>query len=824
MRPPEAVKFFFFPYSICVSSGSTSLKKEGVGVHNSAMANTPKSKTAASTHNKTLFIVESPNKVKTIEKYLGDNFIVRASIGHIADIPVRKGSVDVLNDFAPHYELTAKGAEVIAGLKRDMKQCSEVVLATDADREGEIIAAHLAEFLAPTVPVKRIVFHAVTKAAIEEALANPRDIDENLVEAARTRRILDRLFGFEVTGVSRQKVRSNTTAGRVQSPALRLVVEREMDRMKFISASYADVIATSTTAPAFTATMKSLADVAIATGKDFNAAGQLINEVTVLDMPTANAIANELSSGVSSLAVVDITEKAATRNPQPPFIMSSLYQDAINRLGMSMKEAQAVSNMLFEKGLITYPRTDNPVHEPSSRRDIRNTITALYGEHMVAPYHRYTSSKKKNAQGAHEAIRPTFLDNQSPKGLTDRQLAMYRMIWQRTIASQMIEATGSTMTVTMRTRGGEHDALFTAAGTTYTQPGFRTVYAPAKEDDNAGAPFPELAVGDVVPVASAEARTHNTTPPARFTEASLVKELENLGIGRPSTYASIIAKLRARYVWSKGGDKALIPTVTAFAVHRLLMHSFAELLDYEFTNSLEETLDQIAEDKSLRTPILNAFYFGGGNQPGLEVLITNAVANVQGKDMYALSLGTHPETGDQIIIRAGKMFGKTSSPYIECGTVKVSLPDQTEFDDLSPEAVAALLAGSTPRLVGHIGDVPLYIKVTKTSAYFQLGEKGNLPEGHKKPQTAGLLKSMNPDTVTVDDAVRMFALPRVVGVAANGETITATLGKFGGYISCGAETRSLKDDEQIFSITVAEAQALLDTPKKERRGKWKKKG
>ncbi len=781
----------------------------------------PTAKTSkASAAGKTLFIVESPNKVKTIEKYLGDNFIVRASVGHIADIPARKGSVDVANDFAPLYELTAKGAEIVAGLKKDMKECSEVVLATDDDREGEIIAAHLAEFLASTVPVKRVAFHAVTKSAIEEALANPREIDWNLVEAARTRRILDRLFGFEVTDVSRRKVRGNTTAGRVQSPALRLVVEREMERMKFISAAYADVTATSSTTPSFISTLKSLADVAIATGKDFNASGELVGKAHVLDMVTAEEIAASLRDGQASLVVVDIAEKAATRNPQPPFTMSSLYQDAINRLGMSIKEAQAVSQALFEKGLITYPRSDNPVNDPASRAAIRNTIEALFGKDMVAPFHRYTSSKKK-AQGAHEAIRPTFLDNQKPAGLTERQQAMYRMIWQRTIASQMVEARGTTVTVSMRTRGGDHDALFTAAGTTYSQPGFRAVYAPVKEDDADELPFPALVIGEVVPVETAEARSHNTTPPARFTEASLVRELENLGIGRPSTYASIIAKLRALYVWSKNGDKAFIPTVTAFAVHRLLTENFTELMDYEFTNELEDTLDRIAEDKSLRTPILHAFYFGEGANPGLQALVADAIANVKGEDMFALSLGAHPETGDEIVVRAGKMFGKSFSPYIECGNVKTSLPDQTEFDNLSPQAVVALLAASTPRLLGHMGDVPLYIKVTGAGAYFQLGDKAHLPEGSKKPITAGLLKSMDPSTVTVADAVRMLALPRKVGVAANGEKITATLGKFGAYISCAGETRSLKDDELIFTITVEEAQALLDTPKKGRRGKWK---
>lgn len=775
---------------------------------------TKKSKTKLETTGKTLFIVESPTKVRTIEKYLGSNYVVAASVGHIADIPTRKGMVNVAEDFAATYELTEKGRGVIADLKKLMKGCTEVVLATDDDREGELIAAHLLEYLAPTVPVSRVAFHAVTKESIEEALRNPRPIDENLVEAARARRILDRLFGFEVTDVARRKVRRDTSAGRVQSPALRMVVEREYDRMRFVSAGYADVIAHSSTTPSFIVTLKKTDARPIATGKDFNALGELVTSSVVLSHSDAQVIAAELENGTSSLVVTDIVQRPLTRQPRPPFTMSSLYQDALNRLGMSMKEAQSTSSILFDKGLITYPRTDNPVHDPVSRRAIRAAIADNFGAEMVAPYDRYTTTKKK-AQGAHEAIRPTYLNVQKPKGLTERQQAMYQMIWQRTLASQMIEAKGTTRTVTMVSNGGTFSTEFTVSGSTYFQHGFRSVYDPSSGDD-ATAPLPELGVGEIITVSSAEARAHQTTAPARFTEASLVKELEEVGIGRPSTYASIIGKLRERYVWSKPGDRAIIPTVTAFAVHRLLTTSFAVLIEDSFTSNMEERLDDVAEDKSLRRSLLEDFYFGSPKVVGLHSLVAEATQSVRGEDMYAMMLGVHPQTGDDIILRAGRYFGKSASPYIECGETTVSISDHTEFADLSSDAVLRLLSRSAPRLLGNIDGVPVFVRYAETGSYLQWGEKGILPTGAKKPRSMSILKSMDVDSISLDDAARIFSLPRIVGFSSEGEEITATLGKFGGYISCGAETRSLKDESKIFSITEDEAIELLSQPKKKR--------
>ena len=771
-----------------------------------------------------LFIVESPIKVKTIEKFLGGDYIIRASVGHIADIPERKGSVDVSNTFAATYELTPKGAEIVSQLKKDMKQCSEIIVATDADREGELIAAHLVEFLKPQIPVKRIDFHAVTKDAIEAAMLTPREIDYNLVEAARTRRILDRLFGFEVSDVTRKKVRRNTTAGRVQSPALRLVVERELERLAHASAMYMDVVVSSETAPSFKATLTEVAGKKIATGADFDASGALINDVAVVDAATAGHIAAVLNQPAASLVVQDITEKAATRQPQPPFVLSSLYQEAGNRLGMSVAEARTISQQLFDSGLITYPRTDNPVHDVASRHAIRTAIAAEFGEDMVAPFHRYATHKGEHTQGAHEAIRPTKMAVQSPNGLSPRQAAMYRMIWQRTMASQMVEAKGSTVTV--RLGGGESGSewIFSASGTTYTQQGFRAVYAPSNEDDEAGSPFPVLEVGDAVPVRDAEAKEHRTLAPARFTEASLVKELERLDIGRPSTYASIIAKLRDRYVWSKKGERALIPTITAFAVHRLLMGSFASLLDYEFTRGMEDQLDLVSQDASLKAATLSDFFFGDGEEnPGLQTLVSDAIDNVEGRNMYALTLGTHPDTGDVITVRAGKMFGKSSSPYVECGSITKALPDETAFDDFTTEKLLALLSAGGPQLLGEYLGVPVFLRVGANGAYFQHGEKGALPEGATKPITAGLLKSMNPDTPSLQDAIQMLELPRVVGVdATTGEIIHGLYGKFGAYLQRGTDTRSLKDEERLFTISAEEAIEILNTQKKPRRAPGKK--
>ena len=739
----------------------------------------PSKTTSASTTSSrrpSLFIVESPTKAKTIQKYFGDTFIVCATVGHIADISAADNAVELANDFAVTYELTPAGKKAVSELRKEMKKCDEIILATDADREGELIAALVVEFLRPAIPVKRIDVLSITKSAIEEAIRNSRDIDQNLVEAARTRRVLDRLFGYQVTDIARKKVRGNTTAGRVQSPALRLVVEREYERIAFTSASYWDVAIGLDTSPEFKATLTRVANAStnnmmltVATGKHFDDRGLFTanaTEVVVVDQLTAERIASTLSRPSSVVEVRDVASKPAKRNPQPPFTMSSLLQAAGNRLGMSAAEVRSAAQELFGKSHITYARTDNPVHSPSSRKEIRAEIAKIFGADKVAPFERYASSKGKNTQGAHEAIRPTRLDKRKLPNVTPRQQALYDLIWQRTMASQMIEAAGITLTVTLFADLSTDQCEFTATGTTYNEPGFLAVYAATGEEgDDDLAIFPSLSIGDELPVSSAEAKEHRTLPPARFTEASLVRELERLGIGRPSTYTSIIEKLHDRYVWSKQGDRALIPTVTAFAVHRLLTTWFSDLIDYEFTNQLENNLDHIAEGASLRSSVLNEFFFGTSDVVGLQTLVSDAADNTMWNEMFALELGTHPETGEKMVVRPGRWWQKTKtySPYIECGQLQKSIPDQMAFDTLSPTDVAMLL--TLPRVLGQ-----------------------------------------HPDS---------------------GVDVVAQLGPYGPYVKCGAEIRSLVRDGALFAITLDEAVTLLAAPKKARsEKKWtaKKKG
>ena len=721
-----------------------------------------------------LLIVESPTKAKTIQKYFGDRFIVCATVGHIADISNADNAVDLANNFATSYELSPAGKKVISEFKKEMKKCDEIILATDADREGELIAALVVEFLSPTIPVKRIDVLSITKSAIEEALQNPREIDHNLVEAARTRRILDRLFGYQVTDVSRKRVRGNTTAGRVQSPALRLVVEREYERIAFVSASYWDVMIGIDSSPSFRATLTKVANDdtdrelrVVATGKHFDDRGQFTastDEVVVVSEEVSSRIATALVQEGSRVTVTDVASKPAKRNPQPPFVMSSLLQAAGNRLGMSSAEVRSASQTLFDRSHISYPRTDNPVHTSSSRKEIRAQIAQIFGADKVAPFERYATSKGKNTQGAHEAIRPTRLHVRQLPGVTPRQQALYDLIWQRTMASQMIEATGTTITVTLSAELETDACEFTATGTTYHEPGFLAVYAmTSEEDDEALAIFPSLSLGDACAVATAEAKDHHTLPPARFTEASLVRELEQLGIGRPSTYTSIIEKLRDRYVWSKQGDRALIPTVTAFAVHRLLTTWFAELIDYEFTNQLESNLDRIAEDASLRSDVLNEFFFGTSDVVGLQTLVSDAVDNSEWSEMFALELGEHPDTGEMMVVRPGRWRQKTKtfSPYIQCGDVQKSIPDQMAFDVLTARDAAALL--TLPRVLGQ-----------------------------------------HPDT---------------------GVDVIAQLGPYGPYVKCGDEIRSVYKEDALFTVTLEEAVDLLAQPKKPRSSgqrRWKR--
>ena len=708
---------------------------------------TTKNPTKKTTSAKTLLVVESPNKVKTIEKIVGPDYVVRATVGHIADIPERSGSVDPAHGFAAVYELTERGVEVVAQLRADLHLCGELVLATDNDREGELIAAHVVEFLSPRVPVRRVTFNAVTKDAVLEALRGGRDIDTALVEAAKTRRVLDRLFGFEVSDVTRRKVRRNATAGRVQSPALRLVVEREFERMAFRSAAYCSVEGDA----GFAFRLVSVSGVKVARGADFDAEGHVAPGVLVLDMASAEVIASGLLGG--ELTVSSVERKPVRRSPLAPFTMSTLYQEAMNRLGMSTSEARVVSQRLFDQGHITYPRTDSAVHEPSSRREIRDEIARLFGASLVSPIERFTKAKK-GAQGAHEAIRPTDVTKRAIPGLSGREAAMYEMVWQRTLASQMADAVGESVSLVLV--AGDHE--FSASGTSYMEDGYRRVWPV----DSAGVVPPALAVGAVVPVVSVEAKSHETKPPARFNDGSLVREMEELGIGRPSTYASIIAKLRDRYVWSKSGDRALIPTLTAFAVYRVLMAGFAPLVETSFTAEMEEQLDAVADGGAVRDEILSAFYFGVPGTEGLEGLVDRAKSGIEAREMVSFDLGVDPASGERVLVRPGKMFGRTYSPYIECGERTRTVPDATDPMEVSLEWALARL-----------------------------------------------------------DAPRVSR--RLLGVdPASGDDVFVIDGRYGPYVACGRETRSVGEAATFESITLEVALALLAVPKPPRRGRRRK--
>lgn len=641
----------------------------------------------------TLFIVESPIKARTITGFLGDDFVVRSTTGHIADISNKADAVDVDNDFAVSYELHDQGRAAIEILSEEVRRCGRVVLATDADREGELIAQLVVEFLNPTVPVERITFHAVTEQAIREALRNPRSIDANLVAAARTRRILDRLFGYQVTDVMRRKVRYDTTAGRVQSPALRLIVEREYERLAFRSAVYFDVAVSIGDLP--TAVLKAIDGKALATGSSFDSRGQSKGDVVLLEESAALSLAHRLESGGIALEVVHVDRSTRTIKPPTPFILSTLVQDASNRLGIGTKEIERLSGELFHRGHITYVRTDNPVHYPTSRSDIRRTIASRFGEEFVEKFERFTTTAGKSVQGAHEAIRPTDLDVERPADLTGRLLDLYRLIWRRTMATQMTDARRTSTTVTLQGTIDGKLCEFKVSGSVSAELGFHRVYS-SDSDDVA---MPEVSVGDLIEVTAAEAVSHRTKPPTRFSEASLIKSLEELGIGRPSTYSTIIRKLREGYVWSRRGDRTLIPTLTAFAAYRVLDGYFTDLVSNDFTNQLEERLDEVALGAISGVSVLRDFYVGGvPGARGLVSLVETVKDELDPREVHALSLGCDPESGDEILVRVGKADKTGPRPYLKFRGRNVPLSDRMNLDDLRLEVILNVLP--VPRVLG----------------------------------------------------------------------------------------------------------------------------
>jgi DNA topoisomerase I len=774
---------------------------------------------------KKLVIVESPAKAKTIAGYLGPEFEVESSIGHIRDLPNRAsdipkeerkryGALGVAIDegFEPYYIVDPDKKKVVAQLKRKLKDADELLLATDEDREGEAIAWHLLQELKPKVPVRRMVFHEITKGAIEEALANPRPVDEALVDSQETRRILDRLYGYEVSPVLWKKVMPRLSAGRVQSVATRLVVERERERMAFVSASYWDIEGLFDPGR-FAARLVALDGKRIAQGRDFGQDGLLTrSDARQLAEEEARALATGLDG--ADFAVRSVEEKPYTRRPAPPFMTSTLQQEASRKLRFTAQTAMRVAQRLYERGYITYMRTDSTTLSETALTAARTQARELYGAEYVPDAPRRYDRKVKNAQEAHEAIRPAgerFRTPDQVRGELDRdEQALYELVWMRTVASQMADARGQTVSLRLRaTATTGEDAEFGVSGTVITFRGFLAAYeegrdeAPEEDEERR---LPHLKVGDAVQSLSLEPQGHETSPPARYTEATLVKALEDRGIGRPSTYASILGTILDRgYVVKRG--MALVPTFLAFAVTKLLEQHYEQLVDYGFTARMEDDLDRIAAGEEQRVDWLTRFYRGDDGDPGLHTMVTEHLDEIDARAVNSIEL---PRS--DIVVRVGR-YG----PYLERGESRASLPDEIAPDELTPEKAEELLARpSDERTLGTDPETGRAVLVRNGRYGPYVTEE--LPEDvDEKPKTASLFASMSPETVTLEQALQLLSLPRVVG-EADGEPIEARNGRYGPYIQQGKETRSLESEEQIFLITLDEAQALLAAPK-QRRGR-----
>jgi DNA topoisomerase I len=779
---------------------------------------------------KRLVIVESPAKAKTIAGYLGPDFVVESSIGHIRDLPERAAevpetikdkpwgrmAVDVENGFTPYYVVDADKKKVVAALRKKLKDADELLLATDEDREGEAIAWHLLEVLKPKVPVRRMVFHEITKGAIERALEETREIDERLVDAQETRRILDRLYGYEVSPVLWKKITSGLSAGRVQSVATRLVVERERERMAFVPAGYWDVLGTFEPG-SFEARLVALDGVRVAQGRDFGSDGRPREGVLVVDEERATELTRRLDG--RPFAVRSVDEKPYTRRPAAPFRTSTLQQEAGRKLRLSSQTTMRLAQRLYENGYITYMRTDSVSLSETALAAARAQAAEVYGAETVPAQPRRYARQVANAQEAHEGIRPAGESFRTPKQvekeLSRDELALYDLIWKRTIASQMKDASGQTVSIRLGAETAEgDDAEFSASGTVITFPGFLLAYESGRDDPSEDAEerrLPHLEVGQSVEATALEAQGHETSPPARYTEASLVKALEDRGIGRPSTYASIMSTILDRgYVFKRG--TALVPTFLAFSVVQLLEEHMNELVDYDFTARLESDLDRIAAGEEERTRWLGRFYFGGGAGDaahGLHELVTS-LDEKQRSELTAIEV---PVPGSDAHVLIGR-----NGPYLKRGDRTASLPDDLPPEELTAERAEELL--SRPAEGRPLGRDP----ETGRELVVREGRYGPfvtevLEEGAKeKPRTASLFASMSPDTVTLEDALRLLSLPRVVGTTEAGDEIRAQNGRYGPYIQAGSDTRSLESEEQLFTIDEEGARALLAQPKTRGRG------
>ncbi|MGP3940963.1 type I DNA topoisomerase [Streptomyces sp. 6N106] len=803
-----------------------------------------------------LVIVESPAKAKTIKGYLGPGYVVEASVGHIRDLPngaaevpdkytgeVRRLGVDVEHDFQPVYVVNSDKKSQVKKLKELLADSDELFLATDEDREGEAIAWHLQEVLKPKVPVRRMVFHEITKDAIRAAVANPRELNQRLVDAQETRRILDRLYGYEVSPVLWKKVMRGLSAGRVQSVATRLVVERERERIAFRSAEYWDLTGTFATGRAgdvsdpgtFGARLTAVDGLRVAQGRDFTSRGQLKDGVNVLQLDEAGARSLATALADTAFTVRSVESKPYRRSPYAPFRTTTLQQEASRKLGFGAKATMQVAQKLYENGYITYMRTDSTVLSDTAVTAARAQVTQLYGADYLPDKPRTYAGKVKNAQEAHEAIRPSGDRFRTPAetGLTGDQFRLYELIWKRTVASQMKDAIGNSVTVKIAGQASDgRDAEFSASGKTITFHGFMKAYVEGADDPNAELDdrerrLPQVTEGDRLSAEEITADGHATKPPARYTEASLVKELEEREIGRPSTYATILGTILDRgYVFKKG--TALVPSFLSFAVVNLLEKHFGRLVDYDFTAKMEDDLDRIARGEAEAVPWLKRFYFGEGAQAGaaeagngdgdhlggLKELVTDLGA------IDAREISSFP-VGDGIVLRVGRYGPYVERPTeIEGGTGRrADVPDDMPPDELTVEYAEELLAKPSGEF--ELGPDPdtgrlIVAKDGRYGPYVTEVLPEDTPKSGKnavKPRTASLLKSMSLDTVTLADALKLMSLPRVVGADPEGVEITAQNGRYGPYLKKGTDSRSLESEEQLFTITLEQALAIYAQPK-----------
>ncbi|MDN4476369.1 type I DNA topoisomerase [Demequina sp. SYSU T00192] len=793
-----------------------------------------------------LVIVESPTKSRTIGGYLGADYDVVSSVGHIRDLAERsdlpaelkksdigKFAIDIDGGFQPYYVVSSDKKKIVADIKKRLKEADELYLATDEDREGEAIAWHLLDVLKPKVPVKRLAFHEITREGISRALGNPREVDMELVEAQEARRLLDRLYGYEVSPVLWRKIQSGLSAGRVQSVTLRLVVDRERERMAFQSAEYWDLKGTFTATEgkdagrSFDARLTTVDGKRVATGKDFDDRGRLKNDKVV---HVHGALAGALAAGLAdaSFSVAGVDSRPYKRRPAAPFITSTLIQESSRKLRLGARQAMGVAQALYQKGYITYMRSDSPVLSGEAVRAARKQATALYGADAVAASPRIYASADSNAQEAHEAIRPAGDSFRTPDSvrteLTGDEFRMYEMIWKRTLASQMADAVGTTSTVRIGATTAAHHAVeFSASGTILTSPGFMALYEESRdkaryEEDEQKVEkesrLPVLAEGQQVTGDGIEPLTHATTPPPRFTQGSMIKELEDRKLGRPSTYAAMVDVIIDKgYV--NVVKQALVPTWLAFAMIRLLEEHFAWLIDYDFTADMEEGLDKIAAGDVSRVDWLSEFYFGSGEDEdgrgqGLKRLVDDL------GDIDARANSTF-EIGSGIALRVGK-YG----PYLEREAdgekQTASVPEDLAPDELTVAKAEELLAnqGGDERVLGQHPESGLDI-VAKAGRFGPYVTEVLPEEAKGRPKTASLFKSMDLETVTLEDALRLMSLPRVVGVdPATNEEITAQNGRFGPYLKKGTDSRTIESEQQLLDITLEEALAIYAQPKRGR--------